>query len=155
MNEGSKPAPEAAAARPGSRLVRLGRQPRVLLLALAAWSSLAALTQVFVNSGVFLDTHDAELDGALGGFAFSLGSVPMAVLYLYCFRDPVRFAHVFWLAFVHQGVAVAALLYHLVIGTFSLESAIVPLAGSAVLGAFSFVQIFEPRPGRGTAQPGQ
>jgi hypothetical protein len=146
VNEQPQPVPPAAPGA-GSRLVRLGRQPRVLLLGLAAWSALAAVTQLFVNSGVFLDIHDVELDGALGGFALSLNAVPLAVLYLYCFRDPGRFAHVFWLAFVHQAVMVAAVLYHLAIGTFSFESVVVPLTGSAVLGAFSFVQIFEPKAG--------
>jgi hypothetical protein len=133
-----------------SRLLGLIRQPRVTLLILAAWSGLAAVTQIFVNSGLFLDIHDVELDGALGGLALSFNAIPLALLYLYCSRDPSRYAHVFWLSLVHQGSMVAAGLYHLVIGTFSVESVLVQLAGAGALAALSFLQIFEPRPADAT-----
>lgn len=68
---------------------------------LAAWSLLAGVIQLFVNSEVFLNIHDVEFDGALGGFALSFNAIPLALLYLYCARDPVRYAHVFWLSLVH------------------------------------------------------
>jgi hypothetical protein len=139
----STPPPERTFA--GS-ILQLGRKPRILLLLLAGWSVLAAITQLFVNSGLFLDIHDIELDGALGGFAFSLNALPLAVLYLYCWRSPVQFRHVFWLAFIHQVAMVAGVLYQWAIGTFSFESIVIPLAGSAALAAFSFLQIFEPTP---------
>ena len=69
--------------------------PRVVLLALAGWSIVAAVTQMFVSSGIFLDIHGIELDGALGGFALSFNAIPLAILYLYCARDPERYLHVF------------------------------------------------------------
>ena len=104
-----------------SRVLAAVRIPRVTLFILAGWSVLAALTQVFVNSPLFLDIHDAELDGALGGLALSFNAVPLAVLYVYCARDPVRYHAVFWLALVHQGAMAAGNLYELAIGTYSVR----------------------------------
>jgi hypothetical protein len=129
-----------------SFVTRIARQPRIVLLLLTGWSVLAAVTQLFVNSGLFIDIRDIEIDGALGGFAFTLNSIPLAVLYLYCARNPDQFRHVFWLAFIHQTVVVIAVLYHWVLGTFSVESIIAPVAGSGLLALLSFLQIFEPRP---------
>jgi hypothetical protein len=145
MTLDSTPQGPAGASLPG-RLVQLGKRPRILLLLLAAWSVLAAATQVLVNSGLFLDIHDIELDGAMGGFALSLQAVPLALLYLYCWRDPAHYHSVFWLALVHQVAIVAGVVYQWAIGTFSFESIVVPLAGSLALGLLSFLQIFEPRP---------
>jgi hypothetical protein len=130
---------------PLQRIVRLGKRPRILLLLLAAWSVLAALTQVFVNSGLFLDVHDIELDGAMGGFALSFQALPLALLYLYCWRDPRHYHSVFWFALLQQVAICAGVLYQWAIGTFSLESIVLPLVGSAVLAVFSFLQIFEPK----------
>ena len=127
------------------RLVQIGKKPRILLLSLAAWSVLSLLPQVFVNSGAFLDIHDIELDGAMGGFALSFQAVPLVLLYLYCWRDPAHYHSVFWLALVQQIAMGAGVLYEWAIGTFSFESIIVPLAGALILGVFSFLQLFEPR----------
>jgi hypothetical protein len=139
----SQPAPAGASF--VSRIVHLGKKPRILLLLLVAWSLLAILTQVFVNSGLFLDIHDIEFDGAMGGFALTFQAVPLALLYLYCWRDPEHYRSVFWLALVQQISIAAGVLYQWAIGTFSLESIIVPLVGSIVLGVFSFLQLFEPK----------
>ena len=127
------------------RVLRAIRQPRVMLLVLAAWSLLAGVTQLFVNSPVFLDIHDMELDGALGGFALSFNAVPLALLYLFCSRDPARHYHVFWLSLVHQGAMAAGNLYQLAIGTFSAESVLIPVLGAAFLAVLSFLQVFEPK----------
>jgi len=129
-------------------IVRMVRQPRIVLFLLTGWSALAFVTQLFVNSGVFLDIHDMELNGALGGLALSFNAAPLAVLYLYCSRDPERYAHVFWLSLVHQGAMAASGLYHLAIGTFSIESILVPVVGAGFLAVLSFLQVFEPRPAR-------
>ena len=145
MTVDSTPQGPAGVSFPG-RLVQLGKRPRILLLLLAAWSVLAATAQVFVNSGFFLDIHDIELDGAMGGFALSLQAVPLALLYLYCWRDPAHYHSVFWLALVHQVAIVAGVVYQWAIGTFSFESIVIPLAGSLTLGLLSFLQIFEPKP---------
>ena len=128
-----------------ARIVQLVKRPRILLLLLAAWSVLAVLTQVFVNSGAFLDIHDIELDGAMGGFALSFQAIPLALLYLYCWRDPAHYHSVFWLALIQQAAIGGSVLYQWAIGTFSFESIVVPLAGSIVLGVFSFLQLFEPK----------
>jgi len=137
--------PARLAASIGQRLVQLGKKPRILLILLAGWSLLAVLTQVFVNSGLFLDTHNADLDGALGGFALSFNAAPLVLLYLYCWRDPGHYHSVFWLALVQQAGIIAGVLYQWIIGTFSFESILVPLVGSVVLGVFSFLQLFKPK----------
>lgn len=128
-----------------SRLIRLGKKPRILLVLLAVWSLLAVVTQLFVNSGLFLDIHDRELDGATGGLALSFQAIPLALLYLYCWRNPEHYRSVFWLALIQQAAIGGGALYQWAIGTFSAESIIVPVAGSLVLGVFSFLQLFEPR----------
>ena len=127
------------------RVLSLIRKPRVMLWVLAAWSLLAGITQLFVNSAVFLDIHDMELDGALGGFALSFNAIPLALVYLYCSRDPSRYAHVFWLSLVHQSAMAVGNLYQLAIGTFSVESILIPVVGAAFLAVLSFIQVFEPR----------
>jgi hypothetical protein len=150
MNEETSPVPESSASKPavtiGQKLIQLGKRPRILLLLLASWSLLALLTQIFVNSGLFLDIHDIELDGALGGFALSFQAAPLALLYFYCWRDPSQFRAVFWLALAQQIAIIAGVLYEWVIGTYSFESIVIPLAGSLALGAFSFLQVFQPKP---------
>jgi hypothetical protein len=130
------------------RMGSLIRQPRLVLFLLAGWSLLALLSQVLVNSGLFLDIHDIELDGALGGLALSFNAAPLAVLYIYCARDHKKFSTVFWLALVQQGAMFTASLYQLAIGTFSFESVVVPLFGSAALAVLSFLQVFERKPAR-------
>jgi hypothetical protein len=151
MTQDSAPIPDSSAAGArhatsfGQRLIQLGKKPRILLLLLAGWSFLGLVTQVFVNSGVFLDIHDIELDGALGGFALGFNSAPLVLLYLYCWRDPDHYRSVFWLALLQQVAIAAGVVYQLVIGTFSFESIVVPLVGSAVLAVFSFLQIFQPK----------
>lgn len=128
-----------------TRLIHLGKRPRILLALLAAWSVLAVGTQIFVNSGLFLDVHDVELDGAMGGFALSFQAVPLALLYLYCWRDPQHYRSVFWLAIIQQAAIGTSVVYQWAIDTFSFESIIIPLAGSIILGVFSFLQLFQPR----------
>ena len=121
------------------------RQPRVVLILLAVWDIIGALTEFFTSSGLFVDLDGRELDGALGGRALSWEAIPLAVLYLYCSRDPVRYHRVFWLALVEQGVAILANVYHLAAGDFSLESVIIPIAGAGALGLLVFLHLFEPK----------
>jgi hypothetical protein len=136
---------EAATLSWQSKLNSFVRRPRVTLYLLAGWSLLAGITQLFVNSGLFLDIHGAELDGALGGLALSFNAVPLSLLYFYCSRDPDKYHAVFWLALVHQAAMVLGNLYHLIIGTFSAESVILPILGAGALASLSFAQVFEPR----------
>ena len=121
------------------------RQPRAVLVLLAVWAIIGALTEFFTSSGLFVDLHGLELDGALGGRALSWEAIPLAVLYLYCSRDPVRYQRVFWLALIEQAAAIVANVYHLGAGDFSLESVFIPIAVAGALGVLVFLHLFQPR----------
>ncbi len=120
------------------------RQPRVLLILLALWAIVGALTEFFASSSLFVDLP-AELDGALGGRALSWEAIPLAVLYLYCSRDPVRYHRVFWLALIEQAAAIFANIYHLGAGDFSLESVFIPIAVAGGLALLVFLHLFQPK----------
>jgi hypothetical protein len=121
------------------------RQPRILMILLAVWAIIGALTEFFTSSGLFVDLHGVELDGALGGRALSWEAIPLAVLYLYCSRDPVRYQRVFWLALVEQAAAIVANVYHLGAGDFSLESVLIPIVVAGALGVLVFLHLFQPK----------
>lgn len=121
------------------------QRPRIVLLMLAAWSIVGVITQALTANSVFLDNHNIEMDGAIGGFAFGWEGIPLAVLYVYCFRNPDRYPRVFWLALIHMGSVAASQVYHLGTGDFSFESIVVPLFGSLALGAAAFVNVFRSR----------
>ncbi len=132
--------------------IRLAQRPRVMLIILAAWALLGVLTEAFTNSDLFLNAHNREMDGALAARALSWEGIPLAVLYLYCARDPVKYQRVFWLALIEQAAAIASAMYHwLVTKDFSAESVFVPLAGSAALATLVFVHLFQPREPEGPA----
>src|SRR3990172_10677386 len=92
------------------------QRPRILLVLLAVWEIIGALTEFFTSSGLFVDLRGGELDGALGGRALGWEQIPLAALYLYCARDPQRYHRVFYLALLEQAVAVVANIYHWEIG---------------------------------------
>jgi hypothetical protein len=121
------------------------RQPRVLLILLAVWAIIGALTEFFTSSGLFVDLHNLELDGALGGRALSWEAIPLAALYLYSARNPVRYRLVFWVALIEQAAAIAANLYHWGAGDFSIESVTIPIVVAGALGLLVFLQLFQPR----------
>jgi hypothetical protein len=121
------------------------RQPRIVLILLAVWAIIGALTEFFTSSGLFVDLHGLEMDGALGGRALSWEAIPLAVLYLYCSRDPVRYQRVFWLALIEQAAAIVANVYHWGAGDFSFESVFVPIVVAAALGVLVFLHLFQPR----------
>jgi hypothetical protein len=139
----------------GNAFKTLAHRPRLLLLILAGWSILSVMAETFTSSGLFLENHlavpgqgtlELELDGALGGFALGWQGIPLAALYIYCFRDPPKYRPVFFLALIHMGTLAASQLYHwLVTSDFTFESIIVPLAGSAALAALVFLHLFQPR----------
>lgn len=128
------------------------RQPRAVLILLAVWDIIGALTEFFTSSGLFVDLP-GELDGVLGGRALSWEAIPLAVLYLYCSRDPVRYQRVFWLALIEQAVAIVANIYHLGAGDFSLESVLIPIVVAAALGLLVFLHLFQPREPEEAALP--
>ena len=129
------------------------RQPRVVLILLAVWAIIGALTEFFTSSGLFVDLNDLELDGALGGRALSWEAIPLAVLYLYASRDPVRYQRVFWLALIEQAAAMAANVYHLGAGDFSLESVIIPIAVAGALFLLVFLHLFQPKEPEQASEP--
>jgi len=122
------------------------QQPRIVLILLAAWSLVAFLVELAVDSALFVENHgdgDLELDGALGGLAFNWEGLALAVIYLYCAREPERFRGVFWLALIALAASIASNLYHwLVTDTFSIESVFLPIAVSSGLAFLVFLNLF-------------
>ena len=138
-----------SASKGGNPVTALAQRPRLMLLLLAGWSILTVLTQTFTGSSIFLESHNTselELDGALGGLALGWQGIPLAALYIYSFRNPVRYRPVFLLALVHMGALSAAQLYHLLIpGDFTIESVLVPFIGSVSLGALVLLHLSQPQ----------
>jgi hypothetical protein len=124
--------------------LRLVQQPRILLVLLAAWEIVAALVEFLASSGLSLDVSGG-FDGVLAGRLLSWQSIPLAVLYLYCARDPKRYHRIFWLALIEQGAAIAANLYHWGANQLEFEAIFVNVIVSAALGAFVFLHLFQPR----------
>jgi hypothetical protein len=152
------PPPHAAAA-PEKPLgenpfLKFVQRPQPLLVILAVWEIIGALTEFFTSSGLFVDLHNGELDGALGGRVFGWEQIPLAVLYLYCARDPLRFQKVFWLALIEQGVAIIANTYHWGAGDFSVESILIPVGVAGGLGVLIVLHLFEPRSAEDEAHAG-
>jgi hypothetical protein len=126
--------------------LRLVQRPRIMLVLLAAWAIVGVLTETFTGSGLFFDNHDREVDGALAGRALAWQGIPLALLYLYCARDPMRYQRVFWLALVEQVAAVISALFHwTVTDTYSGESIVIPVIGSSALATLVFLHLFQPR----------
>jgi hypothetical protein len=121
------------------------QRPRIMLILLAAWSILGVLTQIFTANSILMDNHNREIDGAIGGFSLGWEGIPLAAVYIYSLRDPIRLRAVFWLALLHMASLAASQVYHLGNGDFSFESIIVPLFGSAALAVLVFVHLFSPK----------
>jgi hypothetical protein len=132
-------------------VVKVLQRPRIMLLLLAFWSIIGLLSHIFVRTGFVLDIPTVEdervgLGGAMGGFALGWQSLPLAVLYLYCVRDPFRYQRIFWLALIHMGALIVAQFLHwLVTDAYSFGSIILPLAGSLGLAVLVFLHLFQPR----------
>ncbi len=112
------------------------RQPRVVLILLAAWNIVAVVSEFFL---------DGKIRGPFGGLSLSWDAIPLAVLYLYCSRDPARYHRVFWLALVQQAAAIAANMYHWGAGDLTPGSIIIPVAVAAGLGVLVFLHLFQPK----------
>lgn len=121
------------------------RRPRIMLLLLAAWCFLGFIAQTFTDSSFSLNLN-GKIDGALGGFALAWEVVPLAAVYIYCLRDPVKHHAVFWLALLHMGTMAVSQIYHFASGDLTFGAIIIPLAGSAGLAALVFLHIFAPKP---------
>jgi hypothetical protein len=125
-------------------LLQFVQQPRILLILLAAWEIVGVLVELAASSSASLDI-EGGLDGALAGRLLSWQSIPLAVLYLYCARDPVRYQRIFWLALIEQAAAVAANIYHLVADDLAVEAVFIPIVVSASLGLLAFLNVFQRR----------
>ena len=112
------------------------RQPRAVLILLAAWNLVAVVSEFF---------FDGKISGALGGLTLSWEGIPLALLYLYCARDPARYQRVFWLALVQQAAAIAANLYHWGAGDLTTGSVIIPMAVAGGLAVLVFLHLFQPK----------
>jgi hypothetical protein len=123
-------------------LLQLVQQPRILLVLLAAWEIVAVLLEFLASSGYSLDI-DRGLDGVLAGRLLSWQAIPLAILYLYCARDPVRYSRIFWLALIEQAAAIAANLYHWGADHLEPQAIFIPIAVSAALGALAFLNVFQ------------
>jgi len=133
----------APAAPAENALLNLIRQPRIMLILLGGWSIAAAVAEAFVS---------AKLDSPFDGLVLGWQSIPLAVLYLYCARDPVRYQRVFWLALVHQAATIAANFYHWGAGDLELGAVIFPVAVAAGLALLVFLHLFQPKEPAGAAQ---
>ena len=125
-------------------ILQFVQQPRIVLILLAAWEIVGVLVELFASSGFSLDI-EGGLDGVLAGRLLTWQSVPLAVLYLYCARDPVRYQRIFWLALIEQVAAVAANLYHVITDQLEIEAIFIPVAVSASLGLLAFLNLFQRR----------
>jgi hypothetical protein len=119
--------------RPGT-LLRTLQRPRVVLLLLATWAILGALTEIFSDS-LILELN-GEADGILAGRALGGEAIALAVVYSYAARDPERYRFVLWVALVEQTAAIVLNFYHWGADDFGLESIVLPIA---VAGGFLFL----------------
>ncbi len=110
-------------------LLRTLQRPRILLLLLAAWAILGALTEIFSDS--FLLELKREADGVLAGRALGGEAIALATLYLWAARDPGSYRFVLWVALVEQAAAITLDFYHWGADDVGLESIILPIAVAA------------------------
>jgi len=129
---------------PQAGILETLRRPRIMLILLATWDIVGAITQLLSDTFLF-DLH-READGMLAGRAFSTEFVIPAIIYLYALRNPDRHRQVFWLALIEQIVAMASYFYHWGADDIGFESLILPFAVSLGLTFLVFLHLFEPRP---------
>ncbi len=137
--------PEARVAPTENAFLNTIRQPRIMLILLAVWDIIGAVSEFFTSNGLFVDLKGREIDGLLGGRALSWEAIPLAVLYLYASRDPERYQRVFWLALIEQAAAIVANVYHWGAGDFSLESIFLPVGVAGGLAFLVFLHLFQPK----------
>ena len=125
--------------------LRFVQRPRIMLGLLAAWAIVGVLTEFFTANNIFFDNHDREIDGAIAGRALAWQGIALAVLYVYCARNPDRYRGVFWIALIEQAAAIAANLYHLGNNDYSAESIIIPVAVAVGLAVLVLLHLFQPR----------
>ncbi len=121
------------------------QRPRIMLLILAGWSLLGVLSQAFTRTDILVNNGHNKIHGLFGGLAFGWEGIPLAAVYLYCFRDPQNHRAVFWLALLHMGAVIASQLFHLGTGDYGILAIVAPLAGAIGITFLVFPQLFHSR----------
>jgi hypothetical protein len=129
---------------PQAGILQTLRQPRIVLILLAAWDILGVIAQVLSGSILF-DMKGHEASGILAGRAFSASMVVPAIVYLWAARDPKRYHQVFWLALVEQVILVLSCFYHRGAGDITWAGTIIPAVISGGLIFLVFFNLFQPR----------
>jgi hypothetical protein len=136
---------------PQASILQTLRQPRIVLILLAAWDILGVVAQVLSGSFLF-DMEGHEASGIFAGRAFSASMIVPAIVYLWAARDPKRHRQVFWLALIEQVVIVLSCFYHRGAGDITWAGTIIPAVISAGLIFLVFFNLFQPR--KETPPPG-
>ena len=121
------------------------QRPRIMLLCLAVWSLLSVLAEAYTRTDILINQGDNEINGVFGGLAFGWQGIPLAAVYLYCLRDPVKHHPVFWLGLIHMAALSASQIFHAIAGPVGWPSIFVPLPVSVGLGVLCFTHIFAPK----------
>lgn len=121
------------------------KRPRIMLILLAAWSILSVLAEAYTRTDILINQGDNEINGVFGGLAFGWQGIPLAAVYIYCLRDPVKHRPVFWLGLIHMAALSASQLFHAIAGPVGWPSIFVPLPVSVGLGVLCFMHMFAPR----------
>jgi len=124
------------------------RQPRVMLVLLAAWDIVGVLAQLLSDSFLF-DMKGVEASGILGGRVFSASSLIPAIVYLWALRDPQQHRRVFWLGLIEQVALILSSFYHRGAGDITWAGTIIPAVMSGALIFLIFPNLFQP----GAPQP--
>jgi len=104
----------------------------------------------FVRLGVWVKRNPMpQLTGDRPAMGWE--GIALAAVYFYCSRDPKRHRAVFWLALVQTVAMAVSQVYHLFItADFTIESVLIPLAGSLFLAFLVCANVFQPRPEENT-----
>jgi len=121
------------------------QRPRIMLLLLAGWSLIGVLAQAFTRTDFLVNNGHNKIHGLFGGLAFGWEGIPLAAVYIYCFRDPLHHRAVFWLALLHMGALIASQLFHLGTGDYGFLAIIAPLAGSIGIACLVFPHLLHQR----------
>ena len=124
------------------------RQPRVMLVLLAAWDIVGVLAQLLSESFLF-DMEGLEASGILGGRVFSASSLIPAIVYLWALRDPQQHRRVFWLGLIEQVTLILSSFYHRGAGDITWAGTVIPAIISGALIFLIFPNLFQP----GAPQP--
>ena len=124
------------------------RQPRVMLVLLAAWDIVGVLAQLLSESFLF-DMEGLEASGIFGGRVFSASSLIPAIVYLWALRDPQQHRRVFWLGLIEQVTLILSSFYHRGAGDITWAGTVIPAIISGALIFLIFPNLFQP----GAPQP--